>query len=300
MNKGLSNYKKSTESKKQTEVLSIKPKSSNNPYQINIISDNEYHSRNQQNLNFKKEKTSDFTLLNRDTIKSRQYSTNKESNYENSIGKISNNVNGDVNMNEYLYKSKEKSEDLKIEKNAKTNLNELQHQQIELYQNNKREIEILKNDQNALQEKYYKMEKNYFEIEDVKNSLFHFFQFYFIFTELNFIHFLNNKTLHCEKEKNIELQKLFDDQRNQNRKYMKEISEREQMLEKIEFMNQVLQEKEQELLISRSEIPKKEKIFEENMKNLKFKYENQIKSLEKNLENFSQEIEKYQEDDQVL
>lgn len=43
----------------------------------------------------------------------------------------------------------------------------MQQQQIDLLQNNGREIEMLKNDQVNLQEKYYKLEKNFFEIEDV-------------------------------------------------------------------------------------------------------------------------------------
>lgn len=63
------------------------------------------------------------------------------------------------------------------------------------------------------------------------------------------------------------MQKLYEDQRAQNRTYMKEISEREQMLEKIEFLNQVLQEKEQELMLARGEISKK-KSFLKKMENL--------------------------------
>ena len=139
-------------------------------------------------MNFKKEKNNnDFNTLNRDIIKSRQfeYSTNKEYNYESSIGKNSSTLNIDVNDYYYRSKEKEKSDDLKTEKQGKiTNnayelnsnnheINEIQQQQIELYQNNKREIELLRSDQMTLQEKYYKLEKNFFEIDDVINfSLF--------------------------------------------------------------------------------------------------------------------------------
>ena len=80
---------------------------------------------------------------------------------------------------------------------------------------------------------------------------------------------------------------------------MKEISEREQMLEKIEFLNQVLQEKEQELLVIKGEIPKKEKFYEEGLRNMKFKYENQIKSLENELNGYAEQIDKLQHDFQV-
>ena len=95
-----------------------------------------------------------------------------------------------------------------------------------------------------------------------------------------------------EKAKNAELQRLYDEQRAQNRNYMKDLSDREQMLEKIEFLNQVLQDKEQELLVVRGELPKKEKFYEENMKNLRVKHENQVKSLENDLESYSQQIER--------
>ena len=103
-----------------------------------------------------------------------------------------------------------------------------------------------------------------------------------------------------EKAKNAELQRLYDEQRAQNRNYMKDLSDREQMLEKIEFLNQVLQDKEQELLVVRSELPKKEKFYEENMKNMRLKHENQVKSLENDLESYSQQIERLTYEIQVL
>lgn len=95
------------------------------------------------------------------------------------------------------------------------------------------------------------------------------------------------------------MQKLYEDQRAQNRTYMKEISEREQMLEKIEFLNQVLQEKEQELMLARGEISKKEKFFEENGKSLKNKYENEIKMLENDMQSCTNQIEKLRSENQV-
>lgn len=103
-----------------------------------------------------------------------------------------------------------------------------------------------------------------------------------------------------EKAKNSELQRLYDEQRAQNRNYMKDLSDREQMLEKIEFLNQVLQDKEQELLVVRGELPKKEKFYEENMKNIRLKHENQVKSLENDLESYSQQIERLTYEIQVI
>jgi predicted nucleic acid-binding Zn-ribbon protein len=106
--------------------------------------------------------------------------------------------------------------------------------------------------------------------------------------------------LKTEKAKNTELQRLYDDQRSQNKTYMKELNEREQILEKIEFLNQVLQEKEQELMLARGEIPKQEKFYEDNFKNMKMKHENQIKSLENDLDSYSQQIERLTYEIQVV
>lgn len=103
-----------------------------------------------------------------------------------------------------------------------------------------------------------------------------------------------------EKDKNLELQRLYEDQRVQNRNCMKELSEREQMLEKIEFLNQVVEEKEQELLLIRGDIPKKERFFEETVKNLKNNYESKIKNLENELENYAQQNEALHLQNQVF
>lgn len=80
---------------------------------------------------------------------------------------------------------------------------------------------------------------------------------------------------------------------------MKEISDREQMLEKIEFFNQILQEKEQELLEARNEIAKKDKYFEETLKNMKTQYDNQIASFQNDLTSCSNQIEKLRRENLV-
>lgn len=144
-------------------------------------------SNKQSYLN--REKNNEFNVLNKDVIKSRQfdYSTNKETHGFESASNVKkvaiNNLNLNLDSsNDFFYRSKEKSDE-KFERSNKgrnygqihnqemnlnnNNFNELQQQQIELYHNNKREMENLRNDQLALQEKYFKLEKNFFEIEDV-------------------------------------------------------------------------------------------------------------------------------------
>ena len=156
-------------------------------------SKNEQESKNTMTSNnFRREKNNDFNLLNKDVIKSRQfefsttkdygYSTNKELGFESSV------KNSNVEVNEYLMRSKEKLENPpKTEKTSKNSLTEIQQQQYELYQNNKRDIESLKNDQMTLQEKYYKLEMNFFDLEEVKP--------FFIFI-LYKIHNFVNKYMH--------------------------------------------------------------------------------------------------------
>lgn len=142
-------------------------------------SKNEQEAKNTMTSNnFRKEKNNDYNLLSKDVIKSRQfefsttkdygYSTNKE--FESSV------KNSNVEVNEYLMRSKEKLENPpKTEKTSKSSLTEIQQQQYELYQNNKRDIENLKNDQMTLQEKYYKLEMNFFDLEEVKSFLYIFY-----------------------------------------------------------------------------------------------------------------------------
>lgn len=138
--------------------------------------------------------------MNKEVIKSRQinnsnYKESKEPGYEtyNSRSK-----QGNLNLNlegggDFFYE-KEKIEETVIEKNNKArknnltnleniqnsknplknnnniinnNMNDLQAQQIEMFHIHKREIENLRNDQQTLQEKYLKLERNFFEIEEV-------------------------------------------------------------------------------------------------------------------------------------
>jgi len=163
---------------KGNDLKSYKAKSNNNSsaYQVNILKEDPdlvSNSKNQLgNNNFRKEKPNDFNILSKDVIMSRQGklstnkdygSTTKEYGFESSV--VSKNTN--VDANEYLVRSKEKEENPKTEKTSKNGLTEIQQQQYELYQNNKREIDSLKNDQLSLQEKYYRLEQNFFEIEQV-------------------------------------------------------------------------------------------------------------------------------------
>lgn len=114
-------------------------------------------------------------------IKSRQYefSSNKEyflsTNAKETVhpeASVMKNPNN-VDVNEYLLGSRDKSpqDNPKTEKTGKNNYSEIQHQQFELYQNNKREIENLKNDQITLEEKYSKLEQNFFDVEQVSVKL---------------------------------------------------------------------------------------------------------------------------------
>lgn len=64
-------------------------------------------------------------------------------------------------------------------------------------------------------------------------------------------------------------------------------------------MNHILQEKEQELLEVRNETAKKEKYFEETLKNIKNQYENQITIFQNDLNSCSNQIEKLRRENLV-
>lgn len=57
-------------------------------------------------------------------------------------------------------------------------------------------------------------------------------------------------------------------------------------------MNQIVQEKEQELSFLRADIPKKERAHEESLRAGRQKMEGQIKSLEGEIEGLRQQIER--------
>lgn len=175
----------------------------NNNYQINIYPNESDFSSSKNQTHSKKERTNEFNVLNKDIIKSRQINNSnyKESGYETYNSR---NNQGNLNLNldiggDYFYE-KEKIEETVIEKNNKTrkpnipnlenvqnaknplknnnniinsnanNMNDLQAQQIEMFHLHKREIENLRNDQQNLQEKYLKLERNFFEIEEVDKN----------------------------------------------------------------------------------------------------------------------------------